>query len=175
MKKVVSFCVIVLLIVIASLSWATPPPPTNYRISAPSPNIQNEEQVWVCPTDSNVIVALWRDFRLGYRQVGVGRSTDGGNTWTDSLVTRQIYPRQSDPCVDVDSDGNFYLCYMDYNYGFQSTFSVLKSFDKGASWSQWFNTPVNTVTFEDKQFITIDRTGGPYDGNFYIALARFDY
>ncbi|MFH2037547.1 MAG: dockerin type I domain-containing protein [Candidatus Zixiibacteriota bacterium] len=175
MPRILPMAIIIFSITMVSLGWATPPPPDNYRISSPALQIQNEEQVWVCPTDSNVILALWRDFRLGYRQIGVGRSVDGGNTWTDSLVTRQIYPRQSDPCVDVDREGNMYLCFMDYNYGFQSTFSVLKSFDKGITWPFWYNTPVNTTTFEDKQFITIDRTGGPYDGNFYICWARFDY
>ncbi|MGH8015665.1 MAG: hypothetical protein ACREBV_05700, partial [Candidatus Zixiibacteriota bacterium] len=31
----------------------------------------------------------------------------------------------------------------------------------------------NDLAFEDKQFITIDRTGGTYDGNLYCTWARF--
>ena len=50
----------------------------NVQISSPSFQLQNEEQVFYCPIDSSVVVATWRDFRLGYRRCGIGRSTDGG-------------------------------------------------------------------------------------------------
>lgn len=159
------------LILMGVSAFSTPPPPPNYQISSPTPELQNEEQVWVCPIDSNIIIALWRDFRLGYRQVAVGRSIDAGNTWVDSLVTMQRYTRQSDPCVDVDREGNFFLCYMDY--GLASTFSVIKSYDKGESWEGIFSVGPYGDYLEDKQFITVDRTGGPYDGNLYMAWARF--
>ena len=57
----------------------------NQKISGPSdPNdttTQNEEQVFYCPTNGNVIVAAWRDFQLGYRRCSIGRSTDGGDIW----------------------------------------------------------------------------------------------
>lgn len=169
LRMLILICLILLM---ASIAIATPPPPANYRISSPYPQLQNEEQVWVSPTDSTSLVALWRDFRLGYRQVGLGRSTDGGNTWTDSLVTFRRFAYQSDPCVDVDADGNFFLCFLDYAGG-ASTITVLKSYDNGASFS-WMNTTGdNYDAFEDKQFITVDRTGGPYDGTLYMAWARF--
>ena len=158
--------------------WSTPPPPTNYRIALDHPELQNEEMIWVCPTDSNIVIADWRDFRLGYRQIGVGRSTDGGDTWVDSLVNRVKYDMQSDPCLDVDRDGNFYLCFMDWEVyaGLASALCVTKSTDKGLTWS----LPVGFEGspgqyFEDKQFITIDRTGGTYDGYFYMAWARYTY
>ena len=31
--------------------------------------LHNEEQIWVSPIDSNVVMIVWRDFRLGYRRV----------------------------------------------------------------------------------------------------------
>jgi len=157
---------------------ATPPPPPNYQISTPSDQLQNEQQIWVCPTDSNVICALWRDFRNGFRQLGFGRSTDAGNTWTDRLVVEKYYERQSDPCLDVDAEGNFYICMMDWEatWGEHDALCVMKSTDKGETWPLF---PVKAVEgpegmfLEDKQFITIDRTGGPYHGNFYMSWARF--
>ncbi|MFQ5454364.1 MAG: sialidase family protein, partial [Candidatus Zixiibacteriota bacterium] len=157
------------------------PPPVNYQISSPSSQLQNEEQVWVCPIDSNIVIADWRDFRLGYRQVGIGRSIDGGNTWTDSLLSpdMQVFTRQSDPCLTVDKDGNFYICVLDYQpiattIWDSSYISFHKSTDKGISWTG----PVTIEDtlgpyFEDKQFITVDWTDGIYSGNIYVAWARF--
>ena len=151
--------------------------PPNYQISSPSPELQNEEQVWVCPTDSNVLIAIWRDFRLGYRQIGIGHSTDGGNTWTDSLLSpsMQMLSHQSDPALTVDRDGNFYMCVLDYgpNKVDSSYISVLKSSDKGLSWTG----PVTVEDslgpyFEDKEFVTVDRTDGPYSGNVYVTWSR---
>jgi hypothetical protein len=158
----------------SSAEIATPP---NYPISSPSPEIQNEEMIWVDPTDSTLLIADWRDFRLGYRRLGIGRSTDGGNTWVDSLVSVMLYQRQSDPTMDVDRHGNFYLSMLDYQASGvddRSAISFLRTTDKGVSWSQ----PVAIegppyVYFEDKQFMTIDRTGGTYDGNLYVGWARF--
>jgi len=174
MKSLITCLSLLSLLLLAAMALATPPPPPNYQISTPDPQLQNEEQVWVCPTDSNIVVALWRDFRLGYRQIGVGRSTDAGNTWTDSLVTDTRYTRQSDPCVDVDSDGNFYLCFLDYG-DFASSITVIRSYDKGLTYGPVISAgPYSTTDFEDKQFITIDRTGGTYDGRLYMAWARFN-
>ena len=91
MRKGLSFVMLVLLTGSAVTVSATSdyPPPTNIRITDHY-RLQNEEQVVICPTDSNIIITNWRDFRLGggngYRQIGIGRSTDGGLTWTDSLV-----------------------------------------------------------------------------------------
>ncbi len=152
----------------------------NTQISSPSFQLQNEEQVFYCPTDGNYVLATWRDFRLGYRRCGIGRSTDGGVTWTDQLNYLMMDPdsRQSDPTMTVDAQGNFYLSFLDYSantFNEDSSFIVfIKSTDKGATWTG--PVPVSTdhgPWFEDKQFITTDRTGGAHDGNVYVAWARF--
>jgi len=156
--------------------------PVNNRISTPTVFYQNEEQICVCPTDSSVVMAIWRDFRLGYRQLGIGRSTDGGNTWSDSLINPafQVLDWQSDPTMTVDADGNFYLCYLDFDSSAaqaglrdSSNIAILKSTDKGLTWSG-----PTTVTegiarwLEDKQLFTCDRTDGPYRNNLYLAWHR---
>ncbi len=157
------------------------PPPPNIRITT-IPQLNNEEQVFICPTDSLVVIANWRDFRLGFRQVGIGRSTDGGYTWTDSLIpwTNQYFKeqsQQSDPTMTVDRLGRFYMSVLDYIPGQDINGSIIgfyRSDDKGVSWLGPFaHAPLGTF-FEDKQFITVDRTGGPYDGTLYCAWARFD-
>ncbi len=140
-----------------------------------TPNIHNEEQIWVSPIDSTVVMIVWRDFRLGYRRVGLGVSYDEGHTWVDSLLSGGIYYRYSDPCISGDRLGNFYPLTMNYeDYGL-SDFSLWKTTDNGASWSGPFylvNDP-NSTYLEDKEFLAIDRTGGTYDGNMYVAWARF--
>jgi hypothetical protein len=168
-----------MLIVSFSASLATPPPPDNYAISTPYPGVQNEQQIFVCPTDSNIVLADWRDFRLGYRQIGLGRSTMGGDLWTDSLVSpaMQVFTYQSDPAMAVTNEGTFYICYLDYvvaDYYDSSYITVLKSTDKGVSWTGPY-TVEDTFGpyFEDKEFMTVDRSGSIYEGNVYIAWARY--
>jgi hypothetical protein len=151
----------------------------NVQISSPSYQLQNEEQVFYCPTDSNVVMATWRDFRLGYRRTGLGRSSDGGATWIDSLndLLMAYGNQQSDPTMTVLDDGTMICCYLDYSPTAvnDSSFVIfIRSTDKGATWTGPY--PVTTdhgPWFEDKQFITADRTGGPYNGNVYVGWARF--
>ncbi len=156
----------------AIIALAESEPPVNYRISSPSPELQNEEQMWVSPTDSNIVMAVWRDFRLGYRQIGIGRSIDAGNSWTDSLVTICRYIRQSDPCLDVANDGTFYVSFMDWTNDI-STISLIFSSDDGLSWEGITTLPAGLDYQDDKQFMTIDKSGGAYDGNLYMAWARY--
>jgi hypothetical protein len=172
--------IIAAILVLSSLVvLADPPIPFNYPMSTPHYQLQNEEQIFVCPTDSLIVMADWRDFRLGYRQVAIGRSTDGGNTWNDSLIRTnfQVEERQSDPTMAVDNDGNFYISVLDYDPNFDddsSYITFIKSTDKGVSWTGPYPVvPLPGPYFEDKQFIAVDRTGGPYEGNIYVAWARF--
>ncbi len=173
--KTTALSVVLGLALMAAAALSAMPPPPNYQISSPSSQLQNEEMIWVCPTDSNIVIADWRDFRLGYRRIGLGRSTDGGNTWIDSLVTVLKYDLQSDPCLDVDRNGNFYLGMLDYSSDdLGSGISIVKSTDKGLSWSSLVTVEGPPgLYFEDKEFITINRTAGIYDGYLYIAWARF--
>ncbi|HOP07532.1 MAG TPA: hypothetical protein PLF13_09600 [candidate division Zixibacteria bacterium] len=174
------FCLAAILIISSSVT-ALPPTPTNYQISPASGELQNEEQVWYNPIDSLVLVADWRDFRLGYRQIGYGFSTDGGNSWFASLVptANQMFMQQSDPTLTVDNSGIFYMSMLDYQPSATSLYdssyiSFLISSDNGQTWSGPYTVEDGLgYYFEDKQFITVDRTGGTYDGNVYVAWARF--
>ena len=171
---------------LASATSLIPPPP-NVPIATNTP-LNNEEQVFLSPIDSNIVLANWRDFRLGFRQIGIGRSTDGGQTWIDTLIEPDMQNifiltgqlgRQSDPTMTVDAAGNFYMSVLDYVPASTSIYdssiiAFYKSTDKGISWTG----PVANVSqfgpfFEDKQFITTDRTGGAHDGNLYMSWTRF--
>ena len=77
--------------------------------------IQNEQQIVINPKDSTNLVAVWRDFRLGYRQVAYAYSFDGGTTWGQDLFVEPQYNWDSDPGLTVDTAGNFYAVVLSYN------------------------------------------------------------
>lgn len=139
--------------------------------------LQNEEMIWVSPTDSNIVMAVWRDFRLGYRRVALGVSRDGGDTWLDTLMSGGVYLRYSDPAIWCDRFGNFYPLNMNFSwaaYG-ECNLALWKTTDDGISWAGPYYAVHDTENeyLEDKEFMVIDRTGGTYDGNIYICWARF--
>jgi hypothetical protein len=138
--------------------------------------LQNEEQVAINPLDPDNMVAVWRDFRLGYRQVAWGYTFDGGQSWTDAgLFVEPHYPWQSDPGVTTDAAGNFYAIVLSYTSTSEPNgFYVYKSTNGGVSWGP----PLEVINgapgvFEDKEFIACDRTASAYRGNLYVVWARF--
>ncbi len=135
--------------------------------------LQNEQQICVNPTNYDNLVACWRDWRLGYRQVGVGYSMDGGQTWTDYLIGGPL-PWDSDPVLTVHRDGTFYLVVINYRDGAENTLAIHRSTTGGATWDGPFTAVYsNGSTFEDKEWIAVDRTGGARDGNVYVSWSRF--
>lgn len=137
--------------------------------------VQNEEQIVMNPTDTTNMVAVWRDFRLGYRQVTYAYTYDGGLTWEQDLFSEPQYIWDSDPGLTVDTAGNFYAVILSYNSTLEPNgLFVYKSTDGGATWSGPV-TVINGVSgvFEDKELIACDRSVGPYTDNLYVAWARF--
>jgi hypothetical protein len=149
----------------------------NVRINSDNTGqVQNEQQVVVNPTNANNVVAVWRDFRLGYRRVGVGYSLDGGWNWVDQLFPQPQYPQQSDPALTWNAAGIIYALVLSYNpSGADDGLFVSATTNGGLSWGPFVPAVTNNVsgTFEDKELIACDRTGGPFNGNLYIAWARF--
>ncbi len=169
--------IVLCFVMLATLSAGVSAQIVNQQISTPSFQLQNEEQVFYCPIDSSVLLATWRDFRLGYRQCGIGRSIDGGLTWTDYLNPLQMSfdSRQSDPTMTVAANGDMYMSFLDYN-AFVDDLSYIvfiSSTDKGATWNGPYPVTVAGPWFEDKQFLACDRTGGIHHGNVYVGWARF--
>ncbi|HUU46955.1 MAG TPA: sialidase family protein [Acidobacteriota bacterium] len=158
---------------------ATPPP--NIKLNTDNTfQLQNEESVAVDPTNPNNLVAVWRDFRLGYRQVGWGYSHDGGSTWTEGgLVPATPYNRDSDPVITVNNDGVFYGMILSYDeYSPANGLFVPISLDSGMTWPLYITAVDHppefpSDAFEDKEWIVCDQTGGPGDGNLYVPWTRF--
>jgi hypothetical protein len=149
----------------------------NIQINSDSTTqVQNEEMVAINPQNTDNAVAIWRDFRLGFRRVGIGYTFDAGMTWHDTLLVVPPYPWQSDPVLAVDSSGNFFactLCLRSTREGPTGIY-VQKSTDGGMTWS----SPVVAVDsafayFEDKQMMVLDADSGATYGNVYISWTRF--
>jgi hypothetical protein len=149
----------------------------NVRINSDnSGQIQNEQQLCINPTNADNVVAVWRDFRLGYRRIGVGYSFDGGLTWTDTLFPVTGRPWHSDPGLTHDIFGNFFAVVLAYEPDQSySGFEVFKSTDGGVNWGPP-TVAIDGVpnVFEDKELLACDRAfDSPYRGNLYIAWTRF--
>jgi len=121
----------------------------------------NEPSLAVDPTRKNRIVVGWRQFNTvssNFRQAGRAWSRDNGRTWTfPGVLTPGTF--RSDPVVESDSAGNFY--YLSLQGTFQC--DVFKSTDGG----QTFGAPVPAFG-GDKEWFTIDKSGGIGDGHIYV-------
>lgn len=144
---------------------------TNVRINSDTTTeLQNEQQIHVSPIADSVLLGVWRDFRLGHREVGIGVSTDFGATWSDSLFSVFPFAYASDPVLSYDADGNFYALLMNY-HGAGGGLFMIKSVDYGESWNEISIVSLDDV--EDKEWFAIDRSGGPYHGNIYVTWTDF--
>ena len=123
----------------------------------------NEPSMAADPTNPNHLTIGWRQFDTissNFRQAGWGFSTDGGRSWTfPGVLERGVF--RSDPVLDVDGAGRVY-----YNSlraeGYDFWCEVYRSETSGYSWQE----PV-FAHGGDKQWMSIDRSGGIGDGNIY--------
>ena len=169
---------LILLAAFAVISIASAEEWINTRLNDDTTNqLQNEQQVVVNPTDPMNAVAVWRDFRLGYRQVGYGYTTDGGQTWINpGLFVDPHYARDSDPALTVSADGTFYAMLLAYtgDTGQENGLLMYRSLDGGATWEdRGFCIDQHPNAFEDKEFIACDRTDSAHHGRIYCVWDRF--
>jgi len=120
----------------------------------------NEPSIAVDPADPDNMAIGWRQFdtvNSNFRQAGWAFTTDGGQTWTfPGRIEAGNF--RSDPVLDVDQSGRFYY------YSLRSNFltDFFLSDDGGQTWG-----PRIPAFGGDKQWFTIDNSGGIGDGNVY--------
>ena len=126
----------------------------------------NEPNIAVNPLNENEIVIGWRQFdnvASNFRQAGWAYSSDGGLTWTfPGSIKPGVF--QSDPVLDYDNAGNFYYNSLASTAGGALPCFVYKSSDGGTSWNNGAY-----IGGGDKQWMTIDRSGGIGEGNIYSS------
>ena len=123
----------------------------------------NECTISVDPTNGNKMTIGWRQFdnvTSNFRQGGWGYTTDAGVHWTFPGVLEPGVFR-SDPVTDSDETGAFF--YLSLLQTFCE--NMYRSTNGGQSWTQL--QPESLAGGGDKQWFTIDKTGGPGHGFQY--------
>jgi hypothetical protein len=125
----------------------------------------NEPSITVDSTNHNRMAIGWRQFdsvNSSFRQGGWGFTTDGGTNWTfPGVLETNVF--RSDPVLKSDDAGNFFYLsllqsFCDNMYG---------STNGGQSWLEL--QPDGDASGGDKEWFTIDRTGGIGHGFQYQA------
>jgi len=131
----------------------------------------NEPSISVDPTDRNKMVIAWRQFnsiQSDFRQSGWGYTTDGGVHWTfPGVLENNVF--RSDPVTLADETGKFFYLSLQSDQA-QSFFcdDVWNSTNGGQNWTQ--GGPGHGG---DKEWFTIDRTGGQGHGFQYQFWTGF--
>lgn len=129
----------------------------------------NEPSIAVDAGNPDRMVIGWRQFDTiasNFRQAGYGYTTDGGLTWTfPGVIDPGVF--RSDPVLDSDAHGGVYYNSLTVN-GSDYTCDVYASTQGGATWDGG-----SFAQGGDKQWMTIDRSGGQGDGNVYASWNSF--
>jgi len=130
----------------------------------------NECVISVDPTNGNKMTVVWRQFNdvtSNFRQGGWGYTTDAGITWTfPGVLENNVF--RSDPVSKSDETGNFF--YLSLQSNVQQSFfcdDLWRSTNGGQSWT--LLSGERGAGGGDKEWFTIDLTGGPGHGFQYQA------
>ncbi len=153
---------------------------------------QNEPSVSVNPLNPSNLVVGANDYRLlAFGQsvwLGAYASFDGGLTWTQQLMpgfpgdsrTTALtgFHVASDPSVAFDGNGNLYYGGLVFRVqphrALDGSIFISKSTDGGLSFTQTvLVTEGSRNVFNDKPYISVDNTGGAFDGRVYVSWTRF--
>src|SRR5262245_55735640 len=131
----------------------------------------NECTISVDPTNLSRMAIGWRQFddvTSNFRQGGYGYTTDGGLTWTFPGVLQPGFFR-SDPVTGSDETGTFFYLSLRSSWPVQTFFcdDMWRSTNGGATWD--LISGKQGAIGGDKQWFTIDKTGGSGHGFQYQA------
>jgi PKD repeat protein len=162
--------------------------PVGFNVLAnqdPTLQAQNEPSIVVNPYDSGHVIASSNDYRLrdlpdGDVRAGYYVSFDGGNTWPgDGIIDISSIPNTNaagDPAMAIYDSNNVYFAYIAFSRDQDDAGGVFvsKSTDSGLTWNPPVAIAWNTLqVFHDKEYIAVDTSGSPYDGNLYMTWTRF--
>ena len=132
-------------------------------------NDQHETAIAVDSNDINHFMVTWNDFRPGQGQYvpGFAFSTNGGTNWFSDVFPIPGFSSGCDPSCGFDRNGYAYYLNLALYFGDWSVY-ISKSTDNGLSWNFRLVSPSQC----DKPYMTIDNTGGDFDGRIYAVYTR---
>lgn len=136
--------------------------PINVLISVS--NDPNEPSICINPNNPNEIVA-------GTNLANVYQSNDGGNTWSESVMTSS-FGVWGDPVIAADTAGDFYFFHLSNpaNGSWIDRIVCQKSVDAGKTWSDGTFTGKDGAKAQDKEWVSID----PKTNTIYMTWTQFD-
>ncbi len=158
------------------------------------PNLlpQNEPSVALNPLNGQNLVAGANDYRLiasgGQAWAGAYTTFDGGRTWSNQLIhgfpgdpTTTVlsgFASAGDPAVAFSRNGTAYYSILAFKI--QGTSAVAgsvflsRSNDGGSSFPQTAIVALGSSrVFNDKSYLTVDKTTGSFGGRVYVSWTRF--
>lgn len=136
-----------------------------HRLGLDDGHTQNETSI---DARDGTLIAGWNNYTDTTLVMGVGRSTDGGDSWTSDLFGG--HTTMSDPMVAAGGDGRWYYGYIATGGVGGSDYEVYvrRSVDDGATWQS--PVPVTSDTnFDDKPYL--DASGD----EVLVAYADFGF
>ena len=100
-------------------------------------------------------------------------SSDGGSTWGKGTITG-TYQVWGDPCMAVDTVGNFYFFHLVNGNSFIDRMGVHKSTNNGVSYGIEAYYQYNSPKQQDKEWVAVDRSHGPRGNWMYVSWTQFD-
>ena len=136
-----------------------------------------EPYITINPYNSQHMVVAWLGYKpFQYVIIKTKTTFNGGQSWSNTYEIPHTNPLygSADPSLAFDNTGNVFLSYIDYDIAIDSgSVYVRKSTDGGLSWG----APIEVINAHsdpgkypiDRPWISIDRSGGTYDGYIYVT------
>ncbi|PLX11239.1 MAG: glycosyl hydrolase [Marinilabiliales bacterium] len=99
-------------------------------------------------------------------------SNDGGYSWTSGILTSPGYQVWGDPCIIVDTAGDFYFFHLSFASGgpwIDRIYGQKYNFDSG-DWSDGSYMGKNGDKAQDKEWAVVDSA----NNNIYVTWTQFD-
>jgi hypothetical protein len=158
------------------------PAENNVPVSTPSAANQNETSVAVNPLNVSNLIGAANDARLGDYTCASYASLDGGQSWSELLApVPSGYDAAGDPSVAFDNlptGPMAFLCGLAFRRDLsKSEIFVDRSLDGGLTYpptQRRFAYVSAPGEFPDKEYLTVDTTGGPRNGLAVISWTNFE-
>jgi len=121
----------------------------------------------------NMMCVVAVDTSTGPTRIGLYRSTNGGQTWSTTILQQPAgYSGAEAPTIDYTFPNTFIATAHVFNGDNDGTIISYTSLDNGLTWSPpvIVNAGYGTIVHNDEPLVACDRTpGSPYRGNTYVG------